>query len=99
MNLKIKFKKKVLISSKYLFLVGKYLQQLDVFCNKILNQAEDGDEWCPKQTFLDFIITLFFITFVFSLFSFVPKTNLFNFGPENDAYMQEVLLKDCLGSC
>lgn len=44
MNLKIKFKKKVLISSKYLFLVGKYLQQLDVFCNKILNQAEDGDE-------------------------------------------------------
>ena len=35
--------------------------------------------------------------FVFSLFSFVPKTNLFNFGPENDTYMQEVLLKDCLG--
>lgn len=99
MNLKIKFKKKVLKSSNYLFLVGIYLQQLDTLYNKILNQADDGDEWCPKQTFLDFIIILFFITFVFSLFSFVPKTNLFNFGPGNYAYMQEFLLKDHLGSC
>jgi hypothetical protein len=35
------------------------------------------------------------MAFLLSLFSFAPKKNLFNFGPENDAQMQELLLKDC----
>lgn len=44
MNFKNEISGKVLKFNKYLFLIGKYLQQLDVFCNKILNQADDGDE-------------------------------------------------------
>lgn len=88
--LNIKFDEKCFSSTKCLLLVGKYLQQLGSFCNKSLSQADDGDEWCPKQTFLDFLMTPFLIAFVPSLFSFAPKKNLFNFGPENYAQKQEL---------